>query len=79
MRHRVCGAGRADLGVHSMLGQQPISSSLCTILDRFSGNVNEQAVVLGRIIDALGKNVRLASKQGGPHALVEAYVNFLGK
>ena len=47
-------------------------------LDRFGGNVNEEVVLLGRIIDALGTDVRVVSVQSGPHALVEAYVNFLG-
>ena len=41
------------------------------ILDRFSSNVNEEVVVLGRIIDAIGPDVRVVSV----HALVEAYVN----
>ena len=49
-----------------------------TVLDRFSGNVGEEVVALGRIIDAIGPDVRLVSVQGEPHALVEAYVNFLG-
>ena len=48
------------------------------MLDRLSGNVNEEVVVLGRIIDALGPDIRVLSVQSGPHALVEAYVNFLG-
>ena len=48
------------------------------VLDRFSGNVSEEVVVLGRIVDAIGPDVRVVSVQGGPHALVEAYVNFLG-
>ena len=47
-------------------------------LDRFSGNVNEEVVVLGHIIDAIGLDARVVSVQGGSHALVEAYVNFLG-
>ena len=46
--------------------------------DRFSGNVSEEVVVLGRIIDAIGPDVRVVSVQGGPYALVEAYVSFLG-
>ena len=29
LRNRVCGAGRAHLGVHWMLGQQPVSSGVC--------------------------------------------------
>ena len=48
------------------------------IFDCFSGNMNEEVVVLGRIIDAHGSEVRVVSVQGGPHAFVEAYVNFLG-
>ena len=48
------------------------------VLDRFSGNVSEEVFALGRIIDANGPDVHVVSVQGGPHALVEAYVNFLG-
>ena len=48
------------------------------ILDRFSSNVKEEVVVLGRIIDVNGPDVRVVSVQGGPRELVEAYVNFLG-
>ena len=48
------------------------------ILDRFSSNVNEVVVVLGRIIGAISRDVRVVSVQGDPPALVEAYVNFLG-
>ena len=48
------------------------------VLDRFSGDVSEEVAVLGRIIDAIGPNVRMVSVQGAPHSLVEAYVNFLG-
>ena len=40
--------------------------------------MNEQVVVLGRIINALDPNVHVVSVQGDPHALVEAYMNFLG-
>ena len=48
-----------------------------SILDRFSSNVKEEVVVLGRIIDVLDPNDRVVSVHGGPHAIVEAYVNFL--
>ena len=34
--------------------------------------------MLGRIIDAFGQNVRVVSVQAGPHAVMEAYVIFLG-
>ena len=46
-------------------------------LDRLSSNVNEEMVVLGAIIDALGPNFRVVSVNSGPHALLEVYVNFL--
>ena len=48
-----------------------------SVLDRFSSNVNEEVVVLGRIIDALGLNVRVVPVHGGPRALVEVYVNYM--
>ena len=47
-------------------------------LDWFASNVNEEVVVLGRINDEIGPDVRVVSVQGGPHARVETYVNFLG-
>ena len=34
--------------------------------------------MLGRILDALGPDVRVVSVQGGSHAVVEAHANFLG-
>ena len=40
--------------------------------------MNEEVVVLGRIINAVGPNVRVVWLHGGPYALAEAYVNFLG-
>ena len=39
------------------------------VLDRFSGNVSEEVVVLGRIIDAIGPDVRVVSVQGVPMLL----------
>ena len=39
------------------------------VLDRFSGNVNEEVVVLGRIIDAIGPDVRVVPVQGVPMVL----------
>ena len=49
-----------------------------SILDRFSSNIKEEVFVLGRTIDALGPNANVVSVQCGPHALVEAYVTFVG-
>ena len=40
--------------------------------------MNEEVVLLGRIIDALDPNIRVVSVFVGPHALVEAYLNYLG-
>ena len=39
------------------------------VLDRFSGNVSEELVALGRIIDAIGPDVHVVSVQGGPMLL----------
>ena len=49
-----------------------------SILSRFSSNVSEEVVVLGKIIDALGPNVPVVSVHGGHHAIVEAFVRYLG-
>ena len=49
-----------------------------SILSCSSSIVSEEVVVLGRIIDALGANVRVVSVHGGPHALPDAYVSYLG-
>ena len=38
LRHRICGAGRLHLGVHLVLGQQPILSGVCVK----SGSVQQQ-------------------------------------
>ena len=51
---------------------------LMTFLNRFSSNVSEDLVVLGWVTDALGPNLHVVSVHGGPHALAEAYVNYLG-
>ena len=48
------------------------------MLDRFSSNMSEEVVVLGRIVDELGPNVRVVSVNGRLHSLVEAFMNFLG-
>ena len=81
--HGYCGIEFVEQGEHSWVLLRCWDNSqfrrVCLpILDRFSGNVNEEEVVLGRIIDAFGPDVNVVSVQGGPRALVEAYVNFLG-
>ena len=35
-----------------------------SVLDRFSGSVSEEVFTLGRIIDAIGPDVRVVSVQG---------------
>ena len=81
--HGYCGVEFVEQGEHTWVFLRCWDSSqfrrVCVaVLDRFSGNVSEEVVVLGRIIDAIGPDVRVVSVQGCPHALVEAYVNFLG-
>ena len=81
--HGYCGVEFVEQGEYTWVFLRGWDSSqfrrLCVaVLDRFSGNVSEEVVVLGRIIDAIGPDVRVVSVQGGPHALVDAYVNFLG-
>ena len=81
--HGYCGVEFVEDGEHTWVFLRCCDCSqfrrVCVaVLDRFSGNVSEEVAVLGRIIDAIGPDVRVVSVQGGPHALVEAYVNFLG-
>ena len=49
------------------------------ILDRFSSNVNEGVVVLGRIIDSVGPDVRVVSVQDGPHDTCGGLRKLLGQ
>ena len=81
--HGYCGVDFVEEGEHTWVFLRCWDSSqfrrVCVaVLDRFSGNVSEEEVAPGRIIDAIEPDVRVVSVQGGPHALVEAYVNFLG-
>ena len=81
--HGYCGIEFVEEGDHTWVFLRCWDSSqfrrVCVaVLGRFSGDVSEEVAVLGRIIDAIGPDVRVVSVQGGPHALVEAYVNFLG-
>ena len=81
--HGYCGVEFMEEGEHTWVFLRCWDNSqfrrVCVaVLDRFSGNVSEEVVALGRIIDAIGPDVHVVSVQGGPHALVEAYVNFLG-
>ena len=80
--HGYCGVEFVEEGEHIWVFLPCWDSSqfrrVCVaVLDRFSGDVSEEVVALGRIIDAIGPDVRVVSLQRGPHALVEAYVNFL--
>ena len=81
--HGYCGVELVEEGEHTWVFLRCWDNSqfrrVCVaVLDRFSGEVSEEVAVLGRIIDAIGPDVRVVSVHGGSHALVEAYVNFLG-
>ena len=81
--HGYCGVEFVEQGEHTWVFFRCWDSSqfrrVCVaVLDRFCGNVSEEVVMLGCIIDAIGPDVRVVSVQEGPHAVVEAYVNFLG-
>ena len=80
--HGYCGVEFVEESEHTWVFLRCWDSSqfrrVCVaVLDRFSGDVSEEVVALGPIIDAIGPDVRVMSVQGGPDALVEAYVNFL--
>ena len=47
-------------------------------LDRYSGNPHQEISALGRMVDALGPNVSVASISGGSTVLVEAFCDYLG-
>ena len=47
-------------------------------LDRYSSDPNQDIPVLGRIVDALGPDVSVASISGGSTVLVEAFCEYLG-
>ena len=81
--HSFCGIEFVEQGEHIWVFLRCWDNShfcqVCvSILDRFCGNVSGEVVVLGRVIDAIGPDVRVVSVQGGPPALVEACINFLG-
>ena len=81
--HGYCGVEFVEGGEHTWVFLRCWDNSqfrrVCVaVLDRFSGDVSREVVVLGRIIDTIGPDDRVVLVQGGPHALLEAYVNFLG-
>ena len=47
-------------------------------LDRYSSDPQQEISVLGRIVDALGPDVSVASISGGSTVLVEAFCEYLG-
>ena len=80
--HSYCGTESEERSEHIWVfircwDNSKFRGACVAILDRFSSKVNEEVVVLGRIIEALGPTVHVVSVQGGPHALLEAYVSFL--
>ena len=47
-------------------------------LDRYSSEPHQDISALGRIVDALGPDVSVASISGGSTVLVEAFCEYLG-
>ena len=47
-------------------------------LDRYSSDFYQEITVLGRMVDALGPDVSVASISGGSTVLVEAFYEYLG-
>ena len=47
-------------------------------LDRYSGDPHQENSALGRMMDALGPDVSVASISGGSTVLVEAFYEYLG-
>ena len=47
-------------------------------LDRYSSDLHREVTALGRVVDALGPNVSVASISGGSTVLVEAFCEYLG-
>ena len=47
-------------------------------LDRYSSDPHQEVTALGRVVDALGSDVAVASVIGGSTVLVEAFREYLG-
>ena len=47
-------------------------------LDRYSSDPHQEITALGRMLDALGPDVSVASISGGSTVLVEAFCEYLG-
>ena len=47
-------------------------------LDRYISNLHEEVTALGRMVNAMGPNVSVASITGGSTVLVEAFCEYLG-
>ena len=47
-------------------------------LDRYSSDPHQEVTALGRVVDALGPDVSVASISGGSTVLVEAFCEYLG-
>ena len=47
-------------------------------LDRYSSHLHQEVTALGRVVDALGPDVSVASISGGSTVLVEAFCDYLG-
>ena len=51
---------------------------MCGPLDRYSSYLHQELTALGRVVDALGADVAVASIIGGSTVLVEAFSEYLG-
>ena len=47
-------------------------------LDRYSSDLHQEITALGRMVDALGPDLSVASISGGPTVLVEVFCEYLG-
>ena len=82
--HGYCGIEFEERGEHIWVFFRCWNNSqfrrVCvSILDRFSSNVKEEVIVLGRILDAVRPNVLKVSVHGGPQALLEVDLKFQGR
>ena len=47
-------------------------------LDRYSSDPHQEVTALGRVVDALGPDVSVASTSGGSTVLLEAFCDYVG-
>ena len=69
---------RQSVGVSSHVGHRQLPESCAATLDRYSSDPHQEISALGRIVDALGPNLRVVSINGGSTLLVESLCEYLG-